>query len=57
MLWQVLLDFIPECDAQERLASPLLEYACRFDNLLITPHLGGATFELMEKTETLWLGS
>ena len=46
------LDFIPEeRDAQKRLASPLLEYACRFDNLLITPHLGGATFESMEKTE------
>lgn len=30
---------------------PLIEYAKTHQNLLITPHLGGATFESMEKTE------
>ena len=30
---------------------PLVEYACKFDNLLITPHIGGATFESVEKTD------
>lgn len=31
--------------------SPLLEYARSHDNLLITPHIGGATTESMEGTE------
>lgn len=30
---------------------PLVEYAAAHDNLLITPHLGGGTFESMQKTE------
>lgn len=30
---------------------PLVDYARRHTNLLITPHIGGATFESMEKTE------
>jgi D-3-phosphoglycerate dehydrogenase / 2-oxoglutarate reductase len=30
---------------------PLVEHACKFDNLLITPHIGGATFESVEKTD------
>ena len=30
---------------------PLVEYACKFDNLLITPHIGGATFESVEMTD------
>lgn len=30
---------------------PLVEYAKTHTNLLITPHIGGATFESMEKTE------
>ena len=30
---------------------PLIEYAKSNDNLVITPHLGGATFESMKKTE------
>ena len=31
--------------------NPLIEYAKTHDNLIITPHLGGATKESMEKTE------
>lgn len=31
--------------------NPLIEYARRHPNVLITPHLGGCTFESMEKTE------
>lgn len=34
-----------------RLNSPLLRYAATRHNLLLTPHLGGATFESMERTE------
>jgi D-3-phosphoglycerate dehydrogenase len=30
---------------------PLVEYARNHSNLLITPHIGGATYESMEKTE------
>jgi D-3-phosphoglycerate dehydrogenase len=32
-------------------ASPLLAYAREHDNLIVTPHLGGATLESMEATE------
>lgn len=31
--------------------NPLLRYACEHSNLLITPHIGGATVEAMAKTE------
>lgn len=31
--------------------SPLITYARRHDNLIITPHVGGCTVESMEKTE------
>ena len=34
-----------------RVASKLLEYAATHDNLLVTPHIGGATHESMAKTE------
>ena len=30
---------------------PLIEYAKTHDNLIITPHIGGATYESMHKTE------
>ena len=30
---------------------PLIEYAKNHDNLIITPHIGGATYESMHKTE------
>ena len=32
-------------------SDPMLEHARRHDNLLIVPHIGGKTFESMEKTE------
>lgn len=31
--------------------SPLLKYALNHHNVLVTPHIGGATFEAMESTE------
>jgi len=40
-----------EREPQQRLQSPLLEYARTHDNLLITPHIAGATHESMAKTE------
>jgi D-3-phosphoglycerate dehydrogenase / 2-oxoglutarate reductase len=47
------LDFVSsERDSQTRNISPLIAYARKNKNLLITPHLGGATFESMQKTET-----
>jgi D-3-phosphoglycerate dehydrogenase len=36
---------------EHHVASRLLDYARRHDNLLITPHIGGATHESMAKTE------
>ncbi len=46
------LDFIPqERNHEKRLSNPLLAYARSHENLLITPHLGGATYESMHKTE------
>ena len=30
---------------------PLIEYARRHDNLIVTPHMGGSTFEAVEKTD------
>lgn len=40
-----------ERDPERRAASPLLAYARRRDNLLVTPHIAGATWESMHKTE------
>lgn len=37
--------------AERRQQSPLLQYAREHINLLITPHLGGATFDSMRQTE------
>lgn len=40
-----------EIEAENPLSNnPLAKYAKNHDNLLITPHLGGSTFESMEKT-------
>ena len=41
---------------ERRGASPLIAYAGSHDNLLITPHLGGATVESMHKTEEFMAG-
>jgi len=40
-----------ERNTDRRAKSTLLEYARTHDNLLITPHIGGATHESMAKTE------
>lgn len=40
-----------ELDHETRHRSPLLKYARTQDNLLITPHIGGATVESMRSTE------
>jgi D-3-phosphoglycerate dehydrogenase len=34
-----------------RTLSPLITYARRHNNLVVTPHIGGCTGESMEKTE------
>jgi phosphoglycerate dehydrogenase-like enzyme len=46
------LDVIPSERADtQRLESGLIPYARSHHNLLITPHIGGATNEAMERTE------
>ncbi len=46
------LDVIPkERDKISSRKKALVEYANKHDNLILTPHLGGATIESMEKTE------
>ena len=40
-----------ERDNETHVASKLLEFAATHDNLLVTPHIGGATYESMVKTE------
>ena len=46
------LDFIiHERNQVKRRRSPLMGYARAYDNLLTTPHIGGATYESMAKTE------
>jgi D-3-phosphoglycerate dehydrogenase len=47
----VALDVICDERSESLSSSPLLEYARRHPNLLITPHIGGATYESMEATE------
>lgn len=46
----VLSDEIP-CGARWPEGHPLLDYAGKHANLIITPHVGGATFDSMHKTE------
>ena len=48
------LDVLPG-ELQGIEASRLVQYAREHDNLLITPHLGGATYESMEKTQWFML--
>lgn len=50
-------------DEKSHEANPLIAYARTHSNLLITPHIGGATFEAVEKTDLFlirrladWLG-
>ncbi|MGH9458948.1 MAG: NAD(P)-dependent oxidoreductase, partial [Thermoanaerobaculia bacterium] len=40
-----------EHDGERRGSSPLLDYARQHDNLIITPHVAGATVESMRRTE------
>ncbi len=40
-----------ERDEERRRRSPLLEYAGEHENVIVTPHLGGATAESMARTE------
>lgn len=45
-----------ERDAKQLRKSELFAYANQHGNLLITPHIGGATFESMAKTEVFMAG-
>ena len=46
------MDVVPgERDADSIVRDRLIEYSNRHDNLLITPHIGGATYESMAATE------
>ena len=45
------LDVVEDEHLMKGATHPLVEYACKHDNLLITPHIGGATFESVEKTD------
>jgi len=36
---------------EQRLQNPFIRYAQKHDNLLITPHIGGATWDSMHRTE------
>lgn len=48
----VALDVVThERETEQRLESPLLAYAKVHENLIITPHIAGATYESMTKTE------
>jgi len=41
----------------EQRGNPLIEYARHHGNLLITPHMGGSTFEAIEKTDLFILNA
>jgi len=45
------LDVLADEDSGGMANNPLVAYAQRHPNLIITPHIGGCTFESMEKTE------
>ncbi len=49
------VDVVPEerPGTATMLRNPIVEYARRADNLLVTPHIGGATWDSMRKTEEL----
>lgn len=51
------LDVIEGEHSIGKVSHPLVEYACEHNNLLITPHIGGATFESVEKTDLFILES
>jgi D-3-phosphoglycerate dehydrogenase len=45
------LDVLTDERSAGMASHPLVQYARRHENLLITPHIGGCTVESMEKTE------
>jgi D-3-phosphoglycerate dehydrogenase len=45
------LDVLSDESSEGMKGNPLVEYARRHGNLIITPHIGGCTFESMQKTE------
>jgi D-3-phosphoglycerate dehydrogenase len=45
-----------ESDEESRSRSPLLAYARDHDNVIVTPHLAGATVESMARTELFMAG-
>jgi len=45
------LDVLEDEHSIGRALHPLINYACNHDNLLITPHIGGATYESVENTD------
>jgi len=45
------IDVVREERSRNTGSSPLIKYAGTHDNLIITPHIAGASFESMEKTE------
>jgi D-3-phosphoglycerate dehydrogenase / 2-oxoglutarate reductase len=47
------LDVIAHEHEPRPAGDPLLQYARTHDNLLLTPHIGGLTFESREKTDLL----
>jgi D-3-phosphoglycerate dehydrogenase len=45
------VDVVADSYGPDLSASPLIRYAARHDNLIVTPHIGGYTFESLAKTE------
>ena len=45
------LDVLEDEHSIGKAFNPLIKYACNHDNLLITPHIGGATYESVENTD------